>query len=134
MYSYVVDSTATKDETMFNSTDLVGKLWWDIDAVRLINPYANTGNIFTVSNGFNTVFPGTAIEVYEWVESTLKPSEWDAEAESEAGLTQGISGQSKYGDNAYSTKRVYDDAAQKFTTYYYYWVKSKRTVDVLVEL
>ena len=47
VYSYVVDSTATKDETMFNSTDLVGKLWWDIDAVRLINPYANTGNIFT---------------------------------------------------------------------------------------
>ena len=128
VYSYVVDSTATKDETMFNSTDLVGKLWWDIDAVRLINPYANTGNIFTVSNGFNNVFPGTAVEVYEWVESTLKPSEWDAEAESEAGLTQGISGQSKYGDNAYSTKRVYDDAAQKFTTYYYYWVKSKRTV------
>ena len=38
MYSYVVDSTATKDETMFNSTDPVGKLWWDIDAVRLINP------------------------------------------------------------------------------------------------
>ena len=55
VYSYVVDSTATKDETMFNSTDLVGKLWWDIDAVRLINP-TQTQEIYLQSNGFNTVF------------------------------------------------------------------------------
>ena len=126
-YNIATDTTVVKDETMFNTTDNVGKLWWDIDAVRFLNPYSNTGNIFTTSNTMNEVFPGTEVEVYEWVESTLLPSEWDEEADTETALAQGISGKSKYGDNAYSTRRVYDEEAQKFTTFYYYWVRNKKT-------
>ena len=126
----IADETndVVKDITIFNTTDLVGKLWWDVDAVRFINPYSNTGNIFNVTNQFNTIFPGTSIEVYEWVETTLLPSEWDEQADSEQGLTKGISGLSKYGDAVYSTRRVYDEPAQKFTNYNYFWVKNKTTV------
>jgi len=128
VYSYADITTVTKDETMFNTVEYVGKLWWDIDAVRFINPYSNTGNIFSVSNTMNTIFPGTEVEIYEWVESELLPSEWDEQADTQEGLAKGISGKSKYGDSAYSTKRVYDEAAQKFTTFYYYWVRNKKTV------
>ena len=117
-----------KDVTIFNTTDLVGKLWWDVDAVRFINPYSNTGNIFNVTNQFNTIFPGTEVEVYEWVETTLLPSEWDDQADTEEGLTVGISGLSKYGDTVYSTRRVYDEEAQKFTNFNYFWVRNKATV------
>jgi hypothetical protein len=127
-YNNVDTTDVNKDETSFTSTDMVGKLWWDTDAVRFINPYSNTGNIFNVGNTFNTVFPGTEIEIYEWVETKLTPEEWDAQADTEAGLTEGISGKSKYGIKAYSTKRVYDEPAQKFTTYYYFWVRNKKTV------
>ena len=127
-YNVATDTTVVKDETMFDTTKHVGKLWWDIDAVRFINPYSNTGNIFTTSNAMNTVFPGTQVEIYEWVESKLLPSEWDEEADTEGGLSQGISGLSKYGDKAYSTRRVYDEPAQKFETYHYYWVRNKKTV------
>jgi len=126
-YNIATDTTVVKDETMFDTTNNVGKLWWDIDAVRFINPYSNTGNIFTTSNTMNSVFPGTEVEIYEWVESDLLPSEWDEQADTESGLAEGISGTSKYGDNAYSSRRVYDDQAQKFTLYYYYWVRNKKT-------
>ena len=74
------------------------------------------------------MFPGTTADVYEWVESTLLPSEWDAQTGTEEALTQGISGTSKYGDSAYSVRRSYDEASQTFTTAYYYWVKDKATL------
>ena len=32
------------------------------------------------------MFPGTSVEVYEWVESDLLPSEWDNLADSEEGI------------------------------------------------
>ena len=127
-YNNASINTVSKDVTMFTANEMVGKLWWDTDAVRFINPYSNTGNIFNVSNTMNTIFPGTEVEVYEWVESTLTPQQWDERSESEAGLAQGISGKTKHGMNAYSTKRVYDEPAQKFTNYYYFWVRNKKTV------
>ena len=45
-------------------------------------------------------------------------------------LAQGISGTSKYGDNAYLVKRVYDKNTGTFTNYYYYWVKNKNYTDI----
>ena len=66
--------------------------------------------------------------MYEWVESTLLPSEWDTQSGTEAGLANGISGTSKYGDSAYSVRRKYDTASQTFTNFYYYWVLNKLTV------
>ena len=127
-YSNSEINTVNKDETTYTADEMVGKLWWDTDAVRFINPYSNTGNIFNVSNTMNTIFPGTEIEVYEWVQSTLTPEEWDQEADTESGLARGISGKTKYGMNAYSVKRIYDEPAQKFTNYYYFWTKNKKTV------
>ena len=70
-------------------------------------------------------FDGTSVDIYEWVESKLLISEWDAETDTESLLAQGISGTSKYGDNAYPVKRVYDKNTGTFTNYYY-WVKIKK--------
>jgi len=127
-YNNAETTLVNKDTTHFTAKEMVGKLWWDTDAVRFINPYSNTGNIFNVSNTMNTIFPGTEVEVYEWVESKISPEVWDNQADSEEGLALGISGTTKYGMNAYCTKRIYDEPAQKFTTYYYFWVRNKKTV------
>ena len=113
------------DTTNFNADDLVGKLWWDIGAVRFLDPYS--GGIINVSNRFNKKFTGTSVDIYEWVESSLLPSEWDAQTDTESALALGISGTSKYGDNAYSIKRIYNKNTGTFTNYYYYWVKNKKT-------
>ena len=104
----------------------IGKLWWDIGSASFVNHHQ--GDITESTQNFNKLFTGTTVDVYEWVESTLLPSEWDAQTGTEAGLTAGISGTSKYGDTAYSVRRRYDTATQTFNNHYYYWVKDKRTL------
>ena len=129
-YSNVTDSVATLDTLNYTNKKFVGKLWWDIDEARWINPYQ--GDIITSVNKFNSLFAGTSINVYEWVESTRTPEQWDQLADSESGLAIGISGKSLYGNNAYSTLREYDTATGTFTTYYYFWVRNtKITPNVL---
>ena len=59
--------------------------------------------------------PGYSVDVYEWVSSTLLPSEWDELADTTEGLAQGISGKSKYGDTTYSLYNVYDAEKQSST-------------------
>ena len=123
--TYTNGTSGHVDVTNYDSDNLVGRLWWDIGAVRFLDPYS--GGIINVSNRFNKKFDGTSVDIYEWVESKLLPSEWDAETDTESALAQGISGTSKYGDNAYSVKRVYNKNTGTFTNYYYYWVKNKKT-------
>ena len=103
----------------------VGELWWDLSTTKFLNPYQNN-TIYSVNN-WNTQFTGNSIDVYEWVETTLLPSEWNTLSASAEGVTEGISGTTKYDDTIYSTRRIYDDVAQTFSTKYYYWVKGKIT-------
>jgi len=104
----------------------LGTVWWDLTKAKFYNVYQ--GNTIYKANNFNRLFEGASIDVYEWVESKYKPSEWDRLSQEPEGETQGITGLSKYGDNAYTQRREYDSIAQRFTNYYYFWVKNKRTI------
>jgi len=117
----VVDSTKSwKDEH-------VGEIWWDISTVKYV--WYEQGDILYRKNAWGLTFPGSTIDIYEWVESTYQPSTWASLADTPAGLTQGISGQPKFPDNSvYSTKQLYDKSTGQFTTYYYYWVKNSTVV------
>ena len=125
-YNIVVDNTANEDTLNPTTDEFVGKIWWDISTAKFVNPYQ--GDIISSTNKFNKLFTGASIDIYEWVESTVIPSRWDARADTEAGIVAGISGKSLYGDNAYSSKRVYDTASKTFSTKYYFWVKGKKTI------
>ena len=125
-YSVSTDETITADTLSYTSTEWIGKLWWDIDSAKFINYHQ--GTISESTADFNTIFPGTRVEVYEWVESTLLPSEWDDLVGTESGIAQGVSGTSKYGDSVYSVRRRYSENSQTFTNYYYYWVYNKSTL------
>ena len=125
-YSVSTTSDITAQPLDYTSDKWIGKLWWDIDSAKFIN--FHQGDITESTQNFNKLFPGTEVDVYEWVESDLLPSEWDAQSGTEAGLTAGISGLSKYGDTAYSVRRRYNTATETFTNHYYYWVKDKVTV------
>lgn len=122
---YNVGSTNTGNKTVWNS-DHVGKLWWDLSTAKWYNPYQ--GNTEYRSNNWNKLIPGFSVDVYEWVESDLLPSEWDDIADTTDGLSSGISGTSKYGDITYSQAVVYDSVAQTFTRRYFYWVKNKKII------
>ena len=110
-------------ETSNWENEHVGKLWWDLSAVRFKDAYQE--DPITQANSWNNLIPNYSVDVYEWVESDVLPSEWDTQSENGTGRNNGISGTSKYGDEAYSQKLVYDPISSSFSTKYYFWVKDK---------
>ena len=93
-YSTSTDATITADTLDYTSNEWIGKLWWDIDSAKFINYHQ--GDISESTANFNTLFAGTNAKVHEWVESTLLPSEWDAQSSTADGVENGISGTSLY--------------------------------------
>jgi hypothetical protein len=111
--------------TTWNDTQ-IGKLWWDLSTVKYVNYYQ--GDIIYSQSVWNTLAKGSSIDVYEWVESKVLPEEWDARADTNAGIRAGFSGKSKYGNERYVVKQVYDPVSQSFTEKYYFWVKGKKVL------
>jgi hypothetical protein len=105
----------------------VGELWWDLSSVKYV--WYEQGEVEYRKNNWNNLFPGSSIDVYEWVRSEYLPAEWAQLADTADGLTRGISGQPKFADNSViSVKQVYNSISNSFTNVYYFWVKNKVTV------
>jgi hypothetical protein len=104
----------------------VGRLWWDLSTIKFYNP--NQSNIIFATNYWNKMFPGSTVDVYEWVESKYLPTEWNDLADTKEGVAAGISGTTKYGDSVYVIKQVYDFISDSFSNRYYFWVKNKKTL------
>ena len=115
----------TVNKTNYWSVDNVGRIWWDLSNAKFLNVYQ--GNTIYKNNNFNTLAPGGEINVYEWVETTYSPEQWDNLSGTNAGDIAGVTGKTKYGNTSYSTAKKYDKVAQKFNTYYYFWVENKTT-------
>ena len=113
------------DDGMAWTTKNVGTLWWDLRTSKFVD--SNDNDIVYRNSTWSTLATGASVDIYEWVESKYLPSEWDLQADTEVGLTIGMSGQSLYGDLAYSIKRKYDNVSKTFKNTYYYWVKNKKT-------
>jgi len=125
---YSIGTAGVNVDTNKNWLDAhVGELWWDLSTAKFI--WYEQGELEYRKNNWGNLFPGATIDVYEWVGSTLLPSEWSSQADTPAGLTQGISGQPKFADNSsISVKQVYDPITSTFSNVYFYWVKNKITV------
>jgi hypothetical protein len=128
--TYSVGTDVVNVDTGLNwTTSQVGMLWWDLTKAKFLD--YQSGDTSYKNSTWNTLYDTASIDVYEWVESTLKPADWNSQADTEAGLTKGISGQSKYGNNVYSVKERYDSVSKTFKPTYYFWVKNKKvTPDV----
>jgi hypothetical protein len=93
----------------------VGKIWWDIGSVRYIN-YEQDSLIYRLTN-WGVTFPGSQILVYEWVESTVPPSQYTGD---------GIPLASD--DSAYSTYGYVSETGV-VNLKYYFWVKNKTAIN-----
>jgi hypothetical protein len=116
----------TIDDGMAWLDQQVGMLWWDLSRAKFLDSY--TGDIVYKNSTWNTLYESGTIDVYEWVESKLTPDQWDAQADTEEGLVNGVSGTSLYGNSVYSIKRKYDTIAKSFRNTYYFWVKNKTVI------
>ncbi len=125
---YSIGVAGTNNDTSKNwLDDHVGELWWDLSSTKYI--WYEQSDFEYRRNNWGKLFPGSTIDVYEWIGSSLLPTEWASQADTPAGLTNGISGQPKYPDNSViSVKQVYDPITNSFSNVYYYWVKNKVTV------
>ena len=105
----------------------VGELWWDTSSVKYI--WYEQGDLEYRKNNWNNIFPGSSIDVYEWVRSSYLPSEWSVAENTNAGIAAGISGQPKFpNDTVVSIKQSYNNVSNSFSNVYYYWVKNTSIV------
>jgi len=103
----------------------VGEVWWDVSTAKWI--WYEQGDVAYRTGNWAQQAVGSSIDVYEWVETTLLPSEWAAIADTADGLAEGISGQPLHPDDTvYNFKeKLNPSTGQVSETVYYYWVKNK---------
>ena len=95
----------------------LGKTWWDLDNVRYFD-YEQDSLAYRISN-WGRLFPGSTIEVYEWISAEVLPSEY-VEAE--------LNGIPKYqDDSAYVELAYVNEVTGVISSKYYYWVRAKNT-------
>jgi hypothetical protein len=106
----------------------VGRVWWNLNTAKWIE--YEQGDVAYRSGNWGVQAYGSTVDVLEWVETVLLPSEWLSIADTAEGLALGISGQPLYpNDTVYSIKEIYNtETGELSQTKYYYWVKNKKTI------
>lgn len=116
------------DETTCWTTKHVGQIWWNLSSAKWLN--YEQGDLSYRLGNWNRLAEGATIDIFEWVETKLLPSEWSALADTNEGLAEGISGQPLYpNDDVYTIKVLFNrDTELPTETLYYYWVKNSVVV------
>jgi len=103
--SYNIGAYNVRGTTWFG--DHVGEIWWDIGTVRFIDP--NQDNITYASRRWAQLFPGSVVDVYQWVSSPVPPASYAGEG-------------TPYNTVSYTVNtRLTKDGT--FNTEYYFWVR-----------
>jgi hypothetical protein len=112
--NYVPDVSYNADYHWGSSQ--VTRTWWDIGQVRYYD--YEQGDLVYRSANWGATFPGSKIQVAEWVMSTVPPSQYKG------------SGQPLYADNsAYVVETYVDPATKTLKAHYFYWVINKTTLE-----
>jgi hypothetical protein len=61
----------TNNNGNFWAEEHVGEIWWNIDRARFIDP--NQDDIVYASRRWAQLFPGSSVDIYQWVESSVPP-------------------------------------------------------------
>ena len=119
IYNSGTSTTLNINENLYWNAAQVGQVWWNLDKVRFID-YEQSNLIYRSIN-WGRLFPGSVVEVCEWVESDVLPSQY---------VTRGYDGVPKYQDDSAYVDIVYvDPTTNIITSKYYYWVTGKTSVD-----
>ena len=90
----------------------VGEIWWNIGMVRFIDP--NQDDIVYASRRWGQVFPGSSIDMYQWIQSSVPPGLYTGPGTPQNILSYTVNSQ------------LGIDGV--FNTYYYFWVRGLLTV------
>jgi hypothetical protein len=92
----------------------VGELWWDTNAIKYVD--WNQGTLTNRLNTWGLSFPNSYVNVYEWIESSVIPSQY-AKTHFNNGPTYTVS-------DVYTSKTVIDPLTLRSSTKYYFWVRN----------
>ena len=118
VYTNVPNSfTFSKDNKNAWGKEHVGQLWWDTNNIK----YAdwNQGTLLDKFSNWGLTFPNSYVNVYEWIESDMSPSQY--------GKTYPMSGPLYTASDVYTTKSVIDPHSLQSSTKYYFWVKNSNS-------
>jgi hypothetical protein len=122
-YNQGTNPRATINTNIYWGDAQVGRVWWDLDRVRYVDYEQDSLTYRSINWG--TIFPGSTIEVLEWVESDVLPSQY---------VATGYEGTPKYEDNSAYVETIFvDPLTNIITSRYFFWVKGKTSVDTRIE-
>lgn len=115
-YRYAENYIATQIDTEYYwGEEQVGTYWWNIDTCRYLD-YEQDSLDYRLEN-WGKLFPGSSIDIYEWISSDVIPSEH---------VDQGREGIPLYADDSRYSMRIHlDPATNAYRTVYYFWVKGR---------
>ena len=85
----------------------IGEVWWDISTVRFIDP--NQDNPTYASREWGQVFPGSRVDVYQWITSSVPPANY-------------VGVGTPYSTTSYVVSTRLNQSGT-FVTEYYFWVR-----------
>jgi hypothetical protein len=93
-------------------SERIGQMWWDTDTVRFIDP--NQDDIVYASRRWGSIFPGSRVDIYQWVESSNPPSSYSGQGTPLSVTSYSVTSQ-------LGTNNI-------FNTFYYFWVRGITTI------
>ena len=109
--------------TLAWSSAQVGQVWWDLSQVRYID-YEQGDESYRLRT-WGQIAPGTDVVVYEWVQSSIPPTDWATAVAKGAPILVGnnLLVPSGFVKDPYNWSQIVEYSAQNIpTTYYYFWV------------
>ena len=91
----------------------IGTIWWDVSTAKFINYNQSTADYRAKRIG--NLFPGSTIDIYQWISSDLPPTSYEGEG-------------TVYSTESYSTLSDVKEGGEVITKYYF-WVKGLTSVD-----
>jgi len=121
------EELTTKDESQHWTDKQVGKIWWDTSKVKYL-VYEQSDVVFRNGN-WNSTAQGSSIDVYQWVESTLRPSQYASLTNSDDPTITGTPLHPD--DSVFSIKEKVDPISGNISeTRFYFWVKDKQDIEI----
>ena len=118
VYNVTFNATVVNDLKNHWGPNEVGVLWWDLTNTKYIE--YEQGELEYKRLNWGKLFPGTQINIYEWIESDSLPSTY---------VSLGGDGTPKFADDsAYVEYQKYNTSTNTLEPIYYYWVKNKTSV------
>lgn len=117
VYNRITNQNLDNARQYFWSQQQVGRVWWDLSTIRFTE-YQQGDRRYRIEN-WGSIMSGASVDVYEWVESSVPPSQYVDFGSS--GIPKNID------DSAYSQISQVDPVTGLIKTKYYFWVKDKIT-------